>query len=57
MEVRNVAGQANAMGFIMQSDDDFESLAVQARLKSTFQDVAKSIIQRAAQYPNLASVP
>lgn len=31
-EIRKVAVQANAMGFIMQNDDDMSSLAVQERL-------------------------
>ena len=38
-EVRQVAQQANAMGFIMQNDEDHNSVEVQARLKSDFRSV------------------
>ena len=35
-EVRTVATQANAMGFIMQNDDDVSSITVQNKLKTEF---------------------
>ena len=57
LDVRTVANQANAMGFIMQNDDDVSSLTVQSRLKTTFESVARSAIKRAADYPNFASIP
>lgn len=36
IEVRTVAAQANAMGFIMQSEEDMASPEVQARLRREF---------------------
>ena len=57
-EVRTVATQANAMGFIMQNDDDVSSVAVQERLKAAFEEVARTCIPpRAEEYPNFTRVP
>ena len=56
-QVRTVATQANAMGFIMQNDDDVSSAAVQERIKSTFERVARAQIPNAASFPNFSGIP
>lgn len=56
-EIRTVATQANAMGFIMQNDDDVSSVSVQAKLNETYKSVAWIMIQNATEYPNFAAVP
>jgi hypothetical protein len=57
-EIRTCATQANAMGFIMQSEDDVSSQAVQARLRNEFTAAFNTMIGRqgSASYPNFDSV-
>ena len=40
----------------MQSDDDFSSGKVQAKLKAKYSTVAKSLTDRSVEFPNFASV-
>ena len=43
-EIRNVANQANAMGFIMQSEEDVTSPEVQARLRQEYTNTLNSLV-------------
>jgi hypothetical protein len=51
-----VAHQANAMGFIMQNDDDLAAPAVQERLKDNYHQAVRQLITDANQFPNFSTV-
>ncbi len=57
-EIRTCATQANAMGFIMQSEDDISSPAVQARLRDQFNAAFNTLIGRqgSSAYPHFSSI-
>lgn len=53
--IREAAVQANALGFIMQSDEDFSSPTVQARAREQFLRVAKAHLNP-NKHPNLSGI-
>ncbi len=57
-EIRTCATQANAMGFIMQSEDDISSPAVQARLRDQYFAAFNTLIGRQGSeaYPGFSSI-
>ena len=57
IEIRSVASQANAMGFIMQNDDDVSAPSVQHALMQTYRRVSDELIRQESQFPNFVSIP
>lgn len=57
IEIRSVASQANAMGFIMQNDDDVSAPSVQHSLMQTYRRVSDELIRQESQFPNFVSIP
>ena len=55
--VRAAATQANAMGFIMQNDDDISSAAVQSRITEEFNDLLRRVFSDGSQPANILSLP
>ena len=55
--VREVAVQANALGFIMQNDDDVNAKPVQDKIRTAFEEVARHYLNNNnSRYPNLLSI-
>jgi hypothetical protein len=52
--IREVSIQANALPFIMQSDDDFNSKQVQARVSKDYQKEVYRITTVHGSYPKLS---
>ena len=55
--MRAAATQANAMGFIMQNDDDISSAAVQSRITQEFNDLLRRVFSDGSQPANILSLP
>lgn len=56
-EIRTVAASANAMGFIMQNDDDLSSMEVKTRMREVLAQVLHEAIGDSTEFPNLSSIP
>lgn len=56
-DVRKVATQANAMGFIMQNDEDTTSVQVQQRIQQEYADAVGTHIADAARLVNFSQIP
>ena len=55
-DIRKVATQANAMGFIMQNDDDMASPAVQERLQDVYHWAFRALVTDANKFPHFSNV-